>query len=300
MRSAFARSGAVAAGVLTLSGAGVLAFPLAANAAPECATTVPAATLIAPGVCEIRISASGVYTFPAGIAKLSAVLVAGGGGGFTLDEVLGYAGEGGKVEYIDAVPLGTPLNITVGTAGAGGWSNNVDASTPTNGGDTIVDDGVPVIAAGGLWGTDPYGANGAAGPSAVDFVGGPGYLLENVPGADVNDELFPDGLDTVEYGRGGNGYDATNVDTPAPEAAAPTDTGAGGHGALAGSLHGADGVAGIVILRFAPQEPIVPPASGPALAATGIDALPGIVGAVGRLAVGGILLAARRRPRDAG
>lgn len=281
------RSGAVAVGVLSLSGAGALAAALPAYAAPACPATTPMATLI-PGteICEIRIGApGGTFTFPSSLVKVSAVLVGAGASGFYEDD--GYAGEGGKVVYIDAVALGVPRTVVVGAGGTAG-----------SGGDTSID---AVVAAGGNTffpiADPPLGADGAGGPG-TDNVGGPGLLAEDVA---TDTTLFPPapgtGADLTVYGQGGDAYDS-DVPDPIP-ATALTAPGSGGHGLVATTSDAADGVDGIVILRFAAQEPAAPAPvpSGPTLPDTGFDATPGLIAAGGLLAAGGLAFAVGRRRR---
>lgn len=295
-RRVFLRSGAITAGVLSLAAGAIVVTPIAADAAPACATTSPAAVLISPTVCEIRITSSGTYTFPTGIAKLAAVLVGGGGGGEDLQGQFGYAGDGGSVVYVDRVNLGTQVSITVGAGGAGA---NVAAD---DGLATTLDDGTVTSAAGGAAAHGAYQGEGAAGPWTMDYVGGPGYQLHDVPGADPS--LFPAGLDTQEYGQGGIGYDSSDPASVAPPSG-PTVPGTGGYGYIAPPIDDSSaGVDGVVILRFAPQTivppttpvaPVAPISAGPSLAFTGADVLPPLLGGLTLVVAGGVLLALRRR-----
>jgi LPXTG-motif cell wall-anchored protein len=288
MRRGVIRSGAVAVGVLSLSGAGAFAAALPAYAAPACPATTPAATLI-PGtdICEIRIGApGGTFTFPSSLVKVSAVLVGAGAAGFYESfSDAGYAGEGGQVVYIDAVALDVPHTVVVGAGGSSG-----------DGGDTSID---AVVAAGGsiTFGTD--GADGAGG-AGTDNVGGPGLLAEDVA---TDTTLFPAGpaagADLTVYGQGGDGFDS-DVPDPIP-ATALTSPGSGGHGLVASTSDAAPGIDGIVILRFAAQEPAAPPPapapSAPTLPDTGFDATPGLVAASGLIVAGGLAVALGRRRR---
>src|SRR3954471_14533420 len=106
-------SGAAAFGLV---GVGAIGLGVSGAAAPAqafagtCPVTVPAATLVADNVCEVRITTVGASSFtpPSGITKLSAVLVAGGGGGMSVPNLY-YAGSGGSVVYIDSVPVGSAI-----------------------------------------------------------------------------------------------------------------------------------------------------------------------------------------------
>lgn len=301
MRRGAIRSGAVSLGVLTLGGAGALAAAVPASAAPSCVATVPAATLISSTVCEIRISASGSYTFPTSIAKLSAVLLGAGGGGENWGpDFLGYGGDGGAAVYIDTVPLGTPVAITVGAGGTPGvYDIDTDTTSPvpTAGGSTFLD---ATEAVGGQPGAADgnYDGRGAGGTSDDDPTG---VQLSALAGVDP--VLFASSLETTEYSRGGAGYAAGDPATTPPTAtAAPTVAGSGGHGLLNTTpLTATAGADGLVILRFAAidDSPPAPTPTGPTLPDTGFDATPGFLAAGGLLAVGGIALALGRRRRSA-
>jgi LPXTG-motif cell wall-anchored protein len=301
-RSAF-RAGAVAIGVLGLSGAGALAAAVPASAAPSCAATTPAATLISSTVCEIRISATGSYTFPTSIAKLSAILIGAGGGGENWGpDFLGYGGDGGALAYVDTVPLGTPVAITVGDGGIAGTydiDTNTSAPAATPGGATSLDAN---SATGGQEGYSDgsFDGRGAGGTSEGDATG---LQLSALTGVDP--VLFASGLETTEYSRGGIGYNLGDpvADPPTPTTA-PTIAGSGGHGLLNTTPFAASaGADGLVILRFAAVDevPVAPAGpSAPTLPDTGFDATPGVIAAGALLAVGGLaFLWGRRRRRSA-
>ncbi|MEO5535371.1 MAG: hypothetical protein ABIR17_09605 [Pseudolysinimonas sp.] len=251
-----------------------------------CPTTVPAATLVADGVCEVRITADGTFTPPPGITKLSAVLIAAGGGG-NHDVTFGglYAGNGGEVVYIDSVTLGADLVVVVGLGGVGG-----DGSA-TGGDDTSLD---ATIAHGGGWGGSANPCSGAdwnlyfgdgsqtLAQESPDCVPGVGYALSEIPTADAT--LFPPAADGTDvYGNGGNAAEVTGVPGANPVAGTGGDVSADGAG---------NGSAGLVILRFAPA----PPATGPSLAATGSElALPAATLGATALAAGILLMVLRRR-----
>lgn len=293
MRRRVFRTGAVTVGVLALSGAGTLAAALPAYAAPTCPATTPAAVLL-PGtsICEIRIVADTSVTIPSSVAKVGAVLVGAGGGGYDAGPgVFGYAGDGGRMTYISFAGDGVPRPVVVGSAGVGGSDNGPTAG---EGGATIFNS---AQAAGGASGQTSQAAFGeGAAESATDTRAG--LVLSSVPGVDAT--LFPVGLDTFEYARGGTGDSDVN-DAPLTTAPAATDYGYGGHGLLDGGTS-TDGVDGIAILRFAAvdDDPPVPPApAAPTLPNTGVDATPGLIAAGGLLAAGGILRTLRRRGRSA-
>jgi hypothetical protein len=260
-----------------------------------CPTTVPAATLVANGVCEVRITASTTFTPPTGITKLAGVLVGAGGGSYSAGFFY-YAGSGGAVTYVDSIPVNAPLAITVGTGGAG-----VDGSVdnPTVGGDTIVGANTAVggdaatqseiFCSDGTafygFGDGDGGANAAISTTETDCLPGGGATMASLSGLDTT--LFPAAAnDPTSYGDGGSGLAAGAVAGP--------DAGDGGSVDPTNHFDGADG---LVILRFAADAaPPTPPIS-PALAATGVD-LPWEVPATFLAVVFAgiaVLLASRRR-----
>ncbi|MEO7722481.1 MAG: hypothetical protein ABIS08_11275 [Pseudolysinimonas sp.] len=285
-------AGAVAA--FGMVGAGAVGLAAGGAAAPaqaftgSCGTSVPAATLIADGVCEVRIAATGPFGFtpPSGITKLAAVLVGGGGGaGLDVSASSSYAGNGGHVVYIDSLPLGGPLAGTVGAGGAASQNTSVANGAPSDGGPTLVG---ATPAAGGFaanngqancvtanW--DYWFGNGAnTGGDSASCLPGVGFTLSQLSGVDTT--LFPGSLDGTDvYGNGGP--------------AGATDPGLvnpvrGSGGSVSDTL-AAPGSDGLVIFRFA---------AAPTLAATGSAVswtVPGISAAM--VAAGALLLALRRR-----
>jgi hypothetical protein len=278
MVSSTVSRGAAATGALGLAGVSIFGASTASAAPADCA--YPGSTEVVAGVCQVVITADGVYTFPSTLTKVSAVVVGAGGGGYL--QVLGagpYGGGGGEVLYVDSVALDTPITVDIGDGGTAGSDDTV----ATDGDDTTFG---AVTARGGLAPVpsdpqDPAGSTydstaasgngneallsggGAAGdagnPGNYDV--GPGYLLSAIPG--VNAALFPASADGgVEYGRGGTALStdsATSITPPVP------------HSGTGGSAYqnyevdagdSADGDDGVVILRYA---------AAPELAATGTD-----------------------------
>jgi LPXTG-motif cell wall-anchored protein len=278
-------------------GAGAVALATGGAAAPveaftgTCPTTVPAATLVADGVCEVRITTAGAFSFtpPTGITKLAAVLVAAGGGGELNPAQAGsYAGYGGSVVYIDSVALGGPVTGTVGLGGAA--SQDVSVANAADGGDTTIG---ADSATGGLGdavaaicftATQVYAfGNGAqtAAQGDPDCLPGVGYSFSQLAG--VDGALFPAAADGPDvYGNGG----AANDTDPGLVSAV-----AGSGGSVNATL-AAPGSDGLVVFRFAPAVPAV----APTLAATGSEVswmIP--AGSAALVAFGALLLALRRR-----
>jgi len=290
------RRGVSGVAAFGLVGVGAVGLGVSGAAAPAlafagtCPVTVPAATLVADNVCEVQITAVGASSFtpPTGITKLSAVLVAGGGGAQSQPNQY-YAGNGGHVVYIDSVPTGGPVLLTVGAGGTAG-------AAPTPGGDTTLTAGSATTATGGdpgnssrpscndgvanLWSS----GDGARTDQQANCVAGEGFSLSQLSGLDAT--LFPAAsLGPDVYGNGGTG----SVSDPV---AAAVGIGTGGS---VNSTTSEPGTAGLIIFRFAPAPP-----PKPALAATGVDvsaAAPAV--AAGMLGVGAVILAFQRRRKTA-
>ncbi len=145
--------------VAAFAGLGLIATPLVALGNPafaataDCTAVDPSATEVLPDICEIQYPETGEYTFtaPAGVTKLSAVIV-GAGGARSTAEFGNYAGGGGAVVYVSQVDVSAPIDVVVGmgaqTSDAAGTASSVN------------DD----VAAAGFTGTaDPSPGGGASG-----------------------------------------------------------------------------------------------------------------------------------------
>lgn len=239
-----------------------------------CTTAVPDAYEISAGICELSFSAPGNYTVapPAGVTKLTALIVGGGGGARVVDGSA-YAGGGGHVVYVSAVDLSAAIEITVG-AGVDGASdvggasavNGAMAAGGFSGGFVAVGDGSNWVGgtsgsgnAGSAYGGSPPtgGAGGGAAGPADDITGGPGLT----PSQAANDNtLWPALFGEPEYGHGGSNF----AQVPQMQRA--------GLGASADDSFGLDG---IVVLRWA--APAVTPTHE--LPATGVNLGPaGLMG----------------------
>ncbi len=300
-----------------LVGAGSVGLAVGAAAPAEafagtCPTTTPTAVLVADGVCEVRITTAGDSTFtpPSGIAKLAAVLVGGGSGGWNANSEA-YAGNGGAVVYVDSVPLTGPISVTVGAGGAAASFPN----TPIAGSDTIVTAGAaaPFTASGGV-ATSLSGfciidnnilhsgdGDGGANPSSgnPDCIPGAGAGLADLSGTDP--ALFPASADGTDvYGPGGT---ASDNDPLAVGLAGSGGSASGGQVPPPGTnvpSAAVAGAGGLVILRFAVDIPTRTPSPSvaPTLAATGTVVsweVPAI--SVGMIGMGALLFVLFRRRR---
>lgn len=288
--SKIARSGATI-GVAGLCGVSVFgATP--AIAAPDDCSTVPGATEIVSGICQVVITADGVYTFPTTIDKLSAVVVGAGGGSYESDFIGAYGGGGGEVVYVDNVALGTPITVDVGTGGAAG----AEATIAADGTDTVFGS---TTARGGIapYPSDPtdpanssvssgdsgngnsgqFSGAGAAG-DASGTIPGPGYLLSAVPGVDAT--LFPSAANgAVEYGKGGT---AGETQTPAVPSSGTGGSAFYDYSTTPETFGSQAGDDGVVILRYALAG---------TLASTGVEANVPLIAGTAATVAGAALLA---------
>ncbi len=249
-------SGSSRRNVVLFASAGLVATPLVALATPAfaadtCGTTDPAATEVAPGVCEVQFVESGTFTFnaPSGVAKLSAVIV-GAGGGYSSGGPDAYGGGGGAVVYVASVDTTAPIAIEVGMGVDG--SSNAGGSSSVNsdvaaGGFSGNRDGGSGCECGGSsgngnagWPDFMFGAGGGAGGPAPDQnSGGPGVTAS----AAANDaDLWPAVAGEPAYGAGGNVI------------VLPSIAGVAGSGANTDAASGDDG---LVILRWTMASSLV-------------------------------------------
>lgn len=260
-----------------------------AFAAGSCQTTTPAATTVAPGICEVAFTEAGEFTFtaPSGIAKLQAVVV--GAGAAAWQDAAGiYGGGGGDVEFFDGVDISTPIEIVVGAGGE--YDGGVGEDSEING--DVVDGGSLNGGSGNgnaSFNGMEFGAGAGAGGNATsEQVGGAGVSASDVA---VGSDLFPAVSGEAEFGAGGDAPNTYNVDI----GITPEIPGNGGNARQlvpnmgpGSTLYGDDGRDGAVFLRWSTG-----------LAATGFDADELALGAVSLIAGGAIVVASRRRAQRA-
>jgi LPXTG-motif cell wall-anchored protein len=303
-----------------LFGAALLPAGSAFAASYDCGS---GATLVADGICEVTFTEDGTWTPPAGITKLQALIVGGGGhGGPASGDA--YAGGAGEVRLVELSTSGE-VEISVGTGGTDITSSGGDTSI-AQGSTSEIADGGEVGAPGGsdiggasgsgyVGDTYNYGGAGAGG-NADGNSGGVGVVINEID--PVVFTLFAN--DDRCLGGGGAGtwggiYSGADVYLQsvsatcgggypeAPDSAAlvtsqwvwtgslsdatliePTPNSGGGAGAMdIGTLEYTDGADGVVTFRYDVQ-----------LAETGFDATGSIV-AGAALVAGGAVVATRRR-----
>lgn len=235
--------------------AGLAAVP--AHAATNCPTP---SVLIAPGICEVVFSSSGTFTAPAGVTKLTAVVVGGGGGAYAFNSNT-YGAGAGQVLYTEAIALTGSSDVVVG---AGGTSVSVP---PTSGEPSSIGSSAQASGGGGsprnlfIGGTSGNGnvgfaltsgggGGGGARTAATSSGVGTGYKLSEIPGVDSS--LWPASSDvaidsTVGMGGLGNVASPAIVDPP--------------YG-FGGGLGRLDGYSGVVIVRFAPIAEVLAVTAG--------------------------------------
>lgn len=255
-----------------------------AFATPTCPTTTPAATLVAPGICEVAFTEAGDYTFtaPAGITKLQAVVVGGGASAWLFNGL--YGGGGGDVQFFDDVDFSAPVEITVGAGGI--YDGGIGEDSALNG--ELVSGGQSAGSSGNgneLYGMNGYGAAGAGAGGDAPSGDTPGVGVKASEIANGSN-LFPAIDGELAFGAGGDSI--VELNTSIDET--PAIPGNGGNGVSlyddGGWIYGGeDGVDGAVFLRWAPPTP---------LASTGVDGA-GILAAGASLVAGGVVLAATRR-----
>jgi LPXTG-motif cell wall-anchored protein len=184
---------------------GVALIPAgSAFAAGGCAN---GAELVAPGICEVTFTETpnSEWTPPAGITKLQALLVGGGGAvGSNMNE---YGGGGGDVVLVELAPTGA-VDVTVGEGAyrtdgpdVPSTESTVDqgaVSDSAAGGENSGVDGMSGGDSGNGFEGDHYGAGGGAGGAATDNSAGEGLIVNEI---DDDFDLFAS--DDRCFGGGG-------------------------------------------------------------------------------------------------
>ncbi len=239
------------------AGAGLLVAPFAltapaANAAVDCGTTTPTATVINGTICEVRFDTAGSYSFtaPSGVSKLAAVVI-GAGGGALGNSYEAYGAASGVAVYVDSVDTSANIDVIVGAHGIGGEtptdgeasSVNLDAALGGGAGFSGYGGGSNADFTGAAyWDSSvdgwSYGAGAGAGADGSVCVAGAGVTLDDIA---TDSTLFP-GDDTQAYATGGSCSDTSVVTTAQI---------AGNGGSIGNDIVPADGVDGLVVLRWA-------------------------------------------------
>jgi len=198
------------------------------------------------GVQEFK--ASGHFTVPPGVTKISVELYGAGGGGGS--EIVSPAGllsgaGGGSGAYTRTVLMVNPtdsLMISVGTAGAGGSPfSGTGAGSP--GGDTTIADGTGILASAGGGGGAGVSTAAPLGPTGIPGTGGAtdtNAAISHTGKPGGGSVLIGGGIGSTSPARGGPGY--------TPLGFVPGDIGAGGQGSF--ENNGGSGAAGYAVITW--------------------------------------------------
>jgi LPXTG-motif cell wall-anchored protein len=193
--------------VSALSTVGLLfgAALLPAGSAFASATCGDDATLVSNGICEVAFTETpdSLWSPPAGITKLQALLVGGGGAAVSSND---YGGGGGDVVLVELATTGS-VDIVVGTGGVNVGNVPASASTIEQGSTTEIALGGENSGADGQSGGDSgnnfaggqFGSGAGAGGDAGDRVAGEGVIVSEI---DADFDLFAD--DDRCFGGGGS------------------------------------------------------------------------------------------------
>jgi len=224
--------GLVGLAAVTL-GSSFSAMPaLASNS--DCGPTPSGGTLTeSNGVCTLKFTTAGSYTFttPATISNLAAVSIGGGGGLAYYDANggwdYGYAGNAGGVDYADftQVEQGRVFQIVVGEGGATALNtpSSGTASTISSGSQTLTGAGGTPSGQNTYCSLGPNSYNGVGEGAGGNTTSRAGETCSQAPGYNfsaVFPSLFP--TNDITIGLGGMMYN-----TPSRPALAP-GSGAGG------------------------------------------------------------------------
>lgn len=192
-------------------------------------------------------TATGLTTFtvPAGVTKMSAILVGGGGGGGSTDGTNNTAsggGAGGSVKYLTDIPVvpGAVINVYVGKGGNGGT-----AGASGDRGQITMFGGEAAAGGGGGSGNTNNGVSAGAnkGGASVGF-GSPGGFAYDTSQSGSTNNLY-ELLSHTSYGYFTGGT-AAGVATTSEVAGGGAGAGANGGNATAATSGGAGG-AGVTI-----------------------------------------------------
>ncbi len=289
------------------------------------------AELVAPGICEVTFTETpnSAWTPPAGITKLQALLVGGGGAvGSNWNE---YGGGGGDVVLVELAPTGA-VDITVGEGAYRTDGPDVPSTDSTldqgaiseiaSGGESSGVDGVSGGDSGNGFEGDSFGSGAGAAGAATNNIAGEGLFVNEI---DVDFDLFSND----DRCFGGGGADIWTYPTSSggdPEIAVeyieiscdglnggkvlyPSSAAPDGFGYMkffgtsadlsivpteANTGNGGASIRGQIDAREDGSDGVVILRYDTALAATGFDAA-GSIAAGAALVAGGVALAARRR-----
>jgi hypothetical protein len=269
---------------------------VSASAASSCPT---GAIPISPTICQVTFTEGRDFTVPAGVTKLTAVLVGGGGGSYVdpRDPELRAAGGAGGVKYVDNVALtGKPIVVTIGAGGdVGGDGEQTFVGTDRagkglRGGELVGGTSGSTNPGNERSGTSPYNwaAGGGAQTAAIagSSAGGLGYLFSEIPGIDA--DLWPAASNlATAVGTGGAGYQLT-----------PATQNYGDGGSVLGEESGKSGV---VIFRFAampdvtPTPDVTPAPPAAEIANTGVATTGGLLLPIALIVAGASFVALRSK-----
>lgn len=300
------RRGFLAFILATFFGATLLTLGAGAGAMAE---SCPAgSTLVSAGVCEVVFTSTpnSNWTPPAGITRLQALVVGGGGaGGYTNPNQVGLGGGGGDVKIVDLAATGD-VTVVVGV----GRQAVVQQAVGYVYDSSVAQGGTTTTAVAGTSGTGGKGGSSftysstgdggaGSGGASASGAGGAGLVVGDLPGAPGS--LFAG--DPLCFGGGGASQGSTSgcgggnvqpITTGAPiiQDLPRANSGGGGGGTYDADFGGIflvlqNGADGIVVLRF----------SGATLPDTGVADLSDMAWtAVGVLALGAGAVAFAARP----
>ena len=177
-----------------LLGAAMLPAGSAFAAASDCGSD---GTIVADGICEVTFleGTDVVWTPPAGITKLQALLVGAGGAAGAPGGDNGYSGGGGEVTLVELADTGD-VTLTVGVASEWGESVAGGYTTVDQGSDSFqaapglhaAESGFDAIGGesgnGNVSSGGSGGGAGAGGPAGFDYwnawSGGPGLIVNEI------------------------------------------------------------------------------------------------------------------------
>jgi hypothetical protein len=246
-------------------GSSIITASQAGNSSYNAATSVTQ-NLAVPAINQTTITTSGTWTCPEGVTSIQVEAWGGGGsGGTATTGGIGGGGAGGAYVINNNVAVVPNSSYTI-TIGSGGIASTTASTTGTTAGSTTFPSTTPVIALGGVLGSNALGSGtlgsgGSNGTNPTNGGSGGTVSLGSAGTAGSAGSGGAGGAGANGGGAGGASDTTTSVNTPGIGGNNGTAPGGGGSGALgsgSGSRVGGTGGAGQIKITYTVGVPNAP------------------------------------------
>jgi hypothetical protein len=245
-------------------GSSIITASQAGNSSYNAATSVTQNLAVAV-VNQTTITSSGTWTCPAGVTSIQVEAWGGGGsGGTATSGGIGGGGAGGSYVINNNVTV-VPGSSYLITVGSGGTASASASTTGTAAGSTTFPSTIPVIALGGVLGSNASGSGtlGSGGTNGTNPTNGGSGGTVTLGSVGIAGSAGAGGAGGAgaNGGAGGASDTTASVNTPGIGGNNGTAPGGGGSGALgsaSGSRVGGPGGAGQIIITYTVEVPNAP------------------------------------------